>query len=609
LHHSLWLGEDFAMLRRCALLLFAFVFASPGRSQPPEQLLPAGTQLYARWDGVDAHRFAYGKTALGKILLGDTGNFLASLVNQFQDLSSAALTSEQLLQGVPPEQLRQLQADAAETPMLFSLLGRHGVIVALEARSLEPPSAQLLIIVPDAGPNPGPLFGSIRLVSGLAKAPVQERKVGGRSVHDIAAGPIHVGWWVEGKHAVVAVGTDSPELVIQRMHGSGPRLTEHPLFKQVQAFKDFETGARAFIDLAALARLARSRGKAAAQLVSDLGLEGLQSWTFYSGFDGPAERSLSELTMTGPRRGLLRLVGGKPFRLTDLPPIPTDATSFSATNLDLGILYDAGLQAAERIVGLFSPEDVPKVRAATATADLFLGINLRKDLLGSLDDRFMQYASPAEGPFFFGQTLLFKVKDPAKLQTSLTQAVKSAGRLAGGNVTLKKSTYRGVVLHEVHVRQQGFPFLPTFAIHNNWLIVSAFPQPIEGFILRVSGELPGWKPGTRLQKTLTQLPQEFVSISISDPRPTIRQLLSVAPMLGGTIKSLAPDTRFSVDSIPNAHEVTKHLFPNVSVVTDTGEKLRNETRASLILPVDLGGLDASYLPLLAVPIFQLFANQ
>src|SRR5262245_8366334 len=44
--------------------------------QEPEELLPAGTQLYLRWDGVEAHRKAYSQTALGKMLQGDTGRFL-----------------------------------------------------------------------------------------------------------------------------------------------------------------------------------------------------------------------------------------------------------------------------------------------------------------------------------------------------------------------------------------------------------------------------------------------------------------------------------------------------------------------------------------------------
>ena len=45
------------------------------------------------------------------------------------------------------------------------------------------------------------------------------------------------------------------------------------LFKKVHAFNQFETGARAFVDLAALVKLAQSRGREMGKLMSDLGLD------------------------------------------------------------------------------------------------------------------------------------------------------------------------------------------------------------------------------------------------------------------------------------------------------------------------------------------------
>jgi len=36
--------------------------------------------------------------------------------------------------------------------------------------------------------------------------------------------------------------------------------------------------------------------------------------------------------------------------------------------------------------------------------------------------------------------------------------------------------------------------------------------------------------------------------------------------------------------IPHARMATNHLFPNITVTTDDGKKIRSETRASLALP-------------------------
>ena len=51
--------------------------------------------------------------------------------------------------------------------------------------------------------------------------------------------------------------------------------------------KEFKTGARAYVDIASLVKLGGSRGKEIGQLLTDLGVDGLKSLTFHSGFDGP----------------------------------------------------------------------------------------------------------------------------------------------------------------------------------------------------------------------------------------------------------------------------------------------------------------------------------
>ncbi len=261
------------------------------------------------------------------------------------------------------------------------------------------------------------------------------------------------------------------------------------------------------------------------------------------------------------------------------------------TNFDTGTFYDTAVQAAEDIVRLISPEDAPKVKAGLKAADAFLGIDLRKDLLGSLGDRFAQYVSPGEGPFTLGQTVLLRVKDPEKLQGALEQVIKTLAQAAGVDVKFKKRPYQGVDMRMVQVRQQGFLFVPTYAVVDGWMAVSLFPQPVEGFIARSKGTLAAWKPSPEVEDMLRQMPQEFISISWSDPRPSLKQLLAVAPLVGGLVASFAPEVNFDVGSLPNAQEATRHLFPNVSVTTDDGKTLRNDSRGSLSLPFDLTGLD------------------
>ena len=90
---------------------------------------------------------------------------------------------------------------------------------------------------------------------------------------------------------------------------------------------------------------------------------------------------------------------------------------------------------------------------------------------------------------------------------------------------------------------------------------------------------------------MDELPKDAVSISYSDPRPSIKQLLSLGPTIGGLITSFYPETSFQIGTIPNAQEATRYLFPNVAVGTVDDKGVRLESRSSLPLPFDISGAD------------------
>jgi hypothetical protein len=580
------------MSRRFVLALPLLLLVGVARAQdapPAESLLPVGTQVYLRWDGTDAHKAAWEKTALGKTLQGDTGKFLTTLLTQLQDTLGNFLTTKQLQDGVPPEQIQKISADAADASKIIELLAKNGFLVGIEVRSLEPPQAQLTLVLPDVTGKPAALFALLRLATALGKADVKTKKIEGRSVQALDIEPVHLAWWLEGKHAVFTVGTDDAEAVVKRMADKNEkRLTDNPLFKRVQGFKEFETGARAFVDVPTLLKLARTRGKEIDKLLTDLGLDGLKSIVLYSGFDGLAQRSVVDIEMPGPRKGLLKLAGGKPFTMADIPPIPDDAYSWSMTNFDAASFYDVATQAAESIVKIVSPEDTPKVDEIIKKVNEFAGIDIRKDLLAALGDQVVTYSSPAEGPLILGQSYLFRVKDEKQLRSALDNLVRGIAKSTAIDISVKRRKYRGVELNEVVVKKEGMFLAPTWAIHDGWFVLGFYPQAVQGFVLRSKGEIPSWKPDAATKDSLAKLPKEFTSVSVTDPRPGIKLVLSLAPLGGSLLRGLVKEFDFDVGSIPNGHEATKHLFPNVSVTTDDGKVLRMESRSSVDLPFGAG---------------------
>src|SRR6266542_3211378 len=105
------------MFRRYAACLLVFVAPTLAWAQTgPDKLLPIGTQIYFRWDGFDAHRTAFEKTAVGQMMKGDTGKFLDALWEWINDAASLA--------GQADPQAPQMIKDALKA---LSGVGHHGV--------------------------------------------------------------------------------------------------------------------------------------------------------------------------------------------------------------------------------------------------------------------------------------------------------------------------------------------------------------------------------------------------------------------------------------------------------------------------------------------------
>lgn len=577
------------------LTLLAVLFASGlARAQEAEQLLPARTHLYFRWDGHKAHKDAFQRTALGKMMQGDTGKLIDNLYGLLRDNVQAALTVRGLLDGAPPEQVQKMQQAVAQAMKLPQLLGDNGFVLAAELQAVLPPAGQATFILPNCDGKP--LFAAIELGFTTAGETVKAVKVEDRNVTTIELEPLTLTWWQEGKHAVVVLSSFKPEVVVSRMtSGRDGKLTDAALYRKLTAFKDFETSARGFFDLESLLKMGSLFSKDVKQALNVTGLDSLKAVTLQSGFENEAERGLLEIQYNGARKGLLAMTAGKPFKLADVPVLPHDVISWNMATFDAAATYDAVLKAAETLVGIYAPTEAAKLKELIQQADQTLGIDIRKDLLGALGDRIVQYSSPAEGAFTLSQTIAIKVKNGERLMETLDQASKGIAGLFSGRVALKKRKYQGVDMREIRVSEMGFFFLPSYAVVDGWLVLSYYPQPIQGFILRAQGDLPTWKPDDVILRSLDKLPKEFLSVSVSDPRPTVKQVLSLGPLVGSLVRSFLPDSKFDPALVPNAHEATRHLFPNVSVLVDDGKSTQLHTRASLALPFDIAGLDAIFI--------------
>src|SRR5262245_17839061 len=119
-----------------ALAMLAVGGIATGAETPPERLLFAGTQVYARWDGVAAHRDAYAQTVVGKLLSDDLAPLAATLREQFPRLLQSGLVDIKLLEGTAPDVLARMQADVVRAGKSLEVLIQHGAVVGLEVAPL-----------------------------------------------------------------------------------------------------------------------------------------------------------------------------------------------------------------------------------------------------------------------------------------------------------------------------------------------------------------------------------------------------------------------------------------------------------------------------------------
>ncbi|HEY8502943.1 MAG TPA: hypothetical protein VIL46_00075, partial [Gemmataceae bacterium] len=580
----------------------------------PERLLPAGTQLYLRWDGYAAHREAYDRSAFGRLLAGDAGRSLRLLTGHLEQLAESELLGEPLLDGAPPEELEKLRSDWRAARRLPHLLAERGLIVAAEVRWpwLSPnllgtlgrlmgdePEAELLprpfvtLIIPGAGSDPEPALAALRLLARAYDVEPHAAEVAGRKLTLVGPERERIAGWVEGKHLVVATGAPTPAQLVRRVADAGAGITAVPAFRRLQEFKEFRPVARGYFRADSLTRTLRPVTQPFAPEVwatlDELGLTRLRQVSFWQGFEGEATRTVVELEPMGGRRGLGKVLKREPIKLADLPPLPQDVSRWAAARIDLNEAYDVLLTLS--LLGETGRGEEagasPRERREQEI-DQSLGFKVREDLLAALGDRVVTYQSPGEAVSNFGQAVAVSVRDEAALRRGFGRLAGLAVLLSGALGPAQVTDYHGVPVHQFPA---GF-LTPSYAVCDGWLVAAFYPQPVYGFILRAKGEIPAWKPDARTAATLARLPEDTVALQYTDPRVSARLMISYGPLALSAIQDAAlGDPRGRpldlVGLIPHADSFCGPLFPNVTAVRDDGEVWRWDSRDSFSLPPEI----------------------
>jgi len=593
------------MTRRFAPFIFLIAVVAVGTSTstgaaetsnpPAESLLSSDSVAYLRFDGLGSHHDAYNRTILAELLHNEFAPLTQDLTKRIFDLLGPQFLSERLLAGVEPDQLLKFQNANKQLPHLLEYLQQNGFVVGVELIDPLQLRFQVTIVFPGGGrtENRSALFGAFRLLGLLTGLEVEDAKIDERTVLRLnTPAPVKVACWLQGEHVVLTVGSEDVDYTLELVDGRRQSLIDNPLYLQLAEFDRYETIACGFLDLERLTKIAETRFPPAAAISQQLGLTGLKSVRFHVGFQKRHVRSTVVLDMPGEREGLLQLLTSpNDLDLDKLPPLPPDTAWLMASRIDITAGYSSIVEAIEVGIQAASPSSLPDFQRQMET----LASGLDDGFFDALGSTIVLYNAPSEGPLNFGLAVAIEVKDEEKLKKSLETMIRSLTATTGADVALNEQDYQGAILNTVHVGVQGFPFLPSYTIHDGWLVVSLYPQPVQGFIFRSDGKHDVWKLPAIARKVIqeeTNGDARLSSIFVSDPRPTVETILSLAPFFVKLITSFSgAASDFDISLIPHAQSVTELLTHNVSVVVDDGTSVRIESYSSMPMPIQLSGLE------------------
>jgi hypothetical protein len=549
----------------------------------PQTLLPASAVVYFSCDGVESHREAWEQTAAYESLIA------SGLVDGVKKFLAALTTAAQ--QDPQARPIYEVATSAADT------VWNQGVSVAVSGSLTAPPFG--VIVVHKGAHLRNPLT---QLVQQAPQVRLSQSMVSGRSVASFAVpdSPAEVAWWSEGGHLVVAVGIQPVRQAMAVAAGEQPDITAHRLwakydgndigFEQTSVgWVDFQTLQESFGGIPLPFPVEEGQQPVQVrQLLEALGLSSLQEIACQSGLEGRSCRTKTTIVAPGPRTGLLALGDQQPITLDDLPPLPEQLSSMGAASFDTAAAARTIVDTIRGVMLFGPPQARQQFDDGLAQINDAVGLKLQQDLLEPLGHVHTFYADSGEGLFGLGFAYVASVDDAGRLRQSIDHLLGRAVAESDGKLSVQRVTKFGREIALLQIAQS--PVTPALCVDDNWLCVGVSPQIVESFLRRLDGSMRRWQPDEATTALLEDMPQQFVSLTLSDPRPGYRMVLNWVPLMVGIAMTqmqqegmLQRGARldFNASDIPPAELVTRPLHINIRMQTANEEGFESHSKSSL----------------------------
>lgn len=546
----------------------------------PATLHPERSIGYFCWDGGKLHAEAFEKTAQYDALVkSGLWGYGVRVVNEM--LPSFM---NQVVPHASEDEVAQLAMAQEYAQAVFE----NGASVSItDGPESGPPSPSLTVVLHGLGEAEAQVLPLLETLG--IPAEVQRKTVEGRSVQwlYIPDTPgVELAWFREAQHLVFAVGMSPAEQAINVVTGKSPSVTSSRQWKTYrEAETDFEIASVGWFDFGSLKErfgeiaLPVSNGGESPtinQFVEALGLQNLGTSASQFGYRGRACVARTIVEAPGKRTGLLALMDQPVFELSDIPPMPSQTSSFACFSLDLAAAWDTTLISIRKTLALLPPEASNEFEEILADLPAEIGLDLRNDVFSALGNIHCAFEDPAGGPFGLGFGLAASVRDQQRLNQTVERLLERLeNELQNSDLPVPISVQRSKVAGRELITVPAGMFTPTIVIDKQWVAFSLYPQSVKAFLMRQDGELARWQPNDEHKAALAELPSKFSAITIDDPRKTLNSLYAFLPMMNSGLHTLAgggQGTTLNAADLPPQEIVTAGLFPNVrmSVPNDAG---------------------------------------
>ena len=367
--------------------------------------------------------------------------------------------------------------------------------------------------------------------------------------------PPAVHWGKAGSYILVAIGNDAMESLMKNVKADAPKWLK-PALQRVDVPRRWMFSYTNVEKINGM--LVEFAPPEVAEVIQAMGLRDIGTVTGAYGLDEQGMLSRT-LIAANTDRGLLGLFDFNGVTEKDLAEVPKDAISCFAMRFSAENLVELFLNLAVQI----NPNEGAQVQEQMDKLSEAIGVDIRKDLLAGLGDRWLVYAMPGNaGPMVPNMVISVDVRDATGVQKGLT-VLKQTMDNQGGPISIGETTVGDRAAYYL----KGAPATPAWCLTKDRLIIAAQKSSIAKLLDSPPAAADSLAVNPRL-KSLFAKYEKPMMVSYSDAKSGMSTMYQALPMLLNMAAGALEEEgiEFDATNLPPMEDILKHLDSTVGAV-------------------------------------------